>query len=66
MSKRWQENVGIGLLATSIGYALLFGLSSVVTVYDDHKDVMGRWSAVVNEKNKLKEILEKREQHIEE
>jgi hypothetical protein len=64
MRRQWKENIGIGLLATGTGYLLLFAWSGVVTTYDEHHDSNGRWREVVNEKNKLKNELEDRDQYI--
>jgi len=66
MKRQWKENIGIGILATVTGYLLLFAWSAVVTTYDDHHDLAGRFRAVVNEKNDLKRGLEARDQNIKE
>ncbi len=64
MKERWKQNVGIGLLATLGGYLLLFAYSAVISTYNDHRDSTGRWQQVVNEKNKLKDGWEKKDQYI--
>lgn len=61
---RWKQNVGIGLLATFGGYVLLFAYSAIITTYDEHHDSIGRWQAVVNEKNSLKIGLQQRDDYI--
>jgi hypothetical protein len=61
--KRW-SNLVIGLIVTVIVYAGLFAWSTIQTVYDDHHDDIGRWHAVVNEKNLLKSELNKRDEYI--
>jgi hypothetical protein len=64
MVDRWKQNVGIGILATIGGYVLLFAYSAVITTYDEHHDGTGRWQAVVNEKNKLKDELTEKDKYV--
>lgn len=64
MKKHFLENVLIGVAAVVLGWLGLFMCSLVVTVYNDHHDVNGRWKAVVNEKNRLKDGLLERDRYI--
>jgi hypothetical protein len=65
MKKRWRQNLGMGLLVTTIVYTVLFAWSVVRTIYDEHHDSTSRWQAVVNEKNSLKAELKRRDDYIE-
>ena len=62
--KRLISNLLIGLAVTTFVYSTLFVWSTVQTVYDNHHDSVGRWQAVVQEKNALKESLQQRDTYI--
>jgi hypothetical protein len=64
MLKRWIENIGIGLISAAGAYVFLFGWGTIQTIYDDHRDSVGRWQAVVAEKNILQKELGKRDEYI--
>ena len=63
-NKRLIKNLVIGGSVTLAVYAILFVWSTVQTVFDDHNDRVGRWRAVVNEKDQLKLGLAKRDDYI--
>lgn len=62
-NKRW-SNLALSILVTLIVYTSLFLWSTVQTIYDDHHDSIGRWQAVVKEKNSLTEMLQQRDEYI--
>lgn len=62
-SKR-RKNALVAIASAVFAYALLFAWSTVQTVYDDHHDAVGRWQALVKEKNDLKEQLGQRDSYI--
>lgn len=64
MKRQWAENVGIGIASLIGGWIVLYFLSVVVTVYNDHHDLAGRLGAVVNEKNELKQGSTVRDNNI--
>jgi len=64
MRRHWTENFLMGLLATTLGYLVLFGWSILQTTYDEHRDSTGRWRVVVNEKDHLKAELSERDTYI--
>jgi hypothetical protein len=64
MKRLWKESVAIGFAAVLVGWLGLYAWSIVVTTYDDHHDMAGRWGAVVNEKDALKAGLKQRDDYI--
>jgi hypothetical protein len=64
MRARLKQNLGLGVLATTLTYMVLFIWSSIRTASDDHHDVTGRWQAVVKEKDQLKRGLTDRDNEI--
>jgi len=58
--------LGLGLFVTVVVYTGLFLWSTVKTVYDDHHDSVGRWQSIVDEKNRLKTMLQQRDEYIKE
>lgn len=64
MKRQWKENISRGVVTGFLGYCVLFAMSTIVTLYDDHHDVTGRWRAVVNEKDKLLGELKDRDKYI--
>lgn len=68
MTARFAKNFKIGLYVWIIVlvcvYGPIFGWHVLKTTYNDHRDVVSRWRAVVNEKNNLKSELSERDQYI--
>jgi len=62
--RRLRANLLIGVLVTIFVYSVLFVWSTIQTVYDEHHDSVGRWQAVVNEREQLKDGLKKRDEYI--
>ena len=42
MKQRWKQNVGMGIGAAFLGYVVLFGISVVKSVYDDHQSLVAK------------------------
>ncbi|MGH9515951.1 MAG: hypothetical protein ACRD3P_09775 [Terriglobales bacterium] len=64
MKRQWKENIRIAVVIGFIVHFALFAMTTIVTVYDDHHDVTGRWRVVVDEKNALKQTLKTRDDYI--
>jgi hypothetical protein len=64
----WKENWRGGLKrvigALLFVWAITFVVCAVTTLYDDHRNMAGRWKHVVNEKDNLKVELQKRDDYI--
>lgn len=54
MKLRWKQNVGMGIGAAFIGYVVLFGISVVKTVYDDHQSLVTKVAGLESKKSEAR------------
>jgi hypothetical protein len=61
---KWWPALKNACLVSLVSWSGLFVVSTVIEVFHNHHDETGRWKAVVNEKNSLKQMLAERDKYI--
>lgn len=60
----WRGGLKRAVYTLLVVWAVTFGVCTFTTIYHDHRDISGRWQAVVREKDELKHSLELRDDYI--